>query len=99
LSHKYEKLVPDFLTDETPACAEVDPDAFFPMDIYINGQLVPSTKYENESGAKKVCSDCTYKLECLSFAIKTNEIGIWGGTTEFERKNLKRRRNLNFYLK
>jgi WhiB family redox-sensing transcriptional regulator len=99
LAQKYERLVPDFLTDETPACAEVDPDAFFPMEIELHGQLVPSSKYENESGAKKICSDCTYKLECLIFAIKTNEIGIWGGTNEFERKQLRKRKNLDFYIK
>ncbi len=93
MAQKYERLVPEFLlTGETPACAEVDPDAFFPKEIELNGELVPSSKYENESGAKKVCSDCTYKLECLLFAIKTNPIGIWGGTTEAERAQIRRGR-------
>lgn len=41
--------------------------------------------------AKNVCTDCPVKSECLTFAITTNqEYGIWGGTSEEERRVLRR---------
>lgn len=86
--------MPNFITDETPPCAESDPDAFFPMDVDIHGEIVPIAKYSNEAGAKKVCSTCPYIVECLLFAVKNNEIGIWGGTTENERKEIRRGRGV-----
>lgn len=43
--------------------------------------------------AKKVCSNCVHKLQCLDFALD-NEIkqGIWGGLSEYERKRILRMR-------
>lgn len=41
--------------------------------------------------AKAVCVECPVKAECLDFAITTNqEYGIWGGTSEEERRVLRR---------
>ncbi|MBI1856886.1 WhiB family transcriptional regulator [Candidatus Saccharibacteria bacterium] len=38
--------------------------------------------------AKKVCSGCGVRDDCLDYAISHNATGIWGGTTDQERKNL-----------
>jgi hypothetical protein len=77
-----------FLNDEigTPLCAETDPEAFFPQDV--PGHKIPS--YYDEQGAKKICGACDYRVDCLIFALKNNEIGIWGGTTEGQRKLMRR---------
>ena len=77
-----------FLNDEigTPVCAETDPELFFPQDI--EGHKKPS--YYDERGAKKICGVCEYRVDCLIFAIKHNEIGIWGGTTEGQRKLMRK---------
>jgi WhiB family redox-sensing transcriptional regulator len=41
--------------------------------------------------AKAVCDECPVKMECLDFAITTNqEYGVWGGTSEEERRVLRR---------
>ncbi len=41
--------------------------------------------------AKEVCGTCPVVQECLEFAITTNqEYGIWGGTSEEERRVLRR---------
>lgn len=41
--------------------------------------------------AKEVCASCPVKDACLEFAITTNqEYGIWGGTSEDERRILRR---------
>ena len=41
--------------------------------------------------AKSACQDCPVLKDCLSFAITTNqEYGVWGGTSEEERRVLRR---------
>jgi WhiB family redox-sensing transcriptional regulator len=41
--------------------------------------------------AKGVCSVCTVIAECLEYGLN-ERFGIWGGTTEEERRNIRRRR-------
>lgn len=38
--------------------------------------------------AKKICSQCPVRLICLADALRRRESGVWGGTTEDERKNI-----------
>lgn len=70
---------------ESPLCAEVDSELFFP---------------EREPGkatfqqAKSICSKCIHKTECLEWAITNFEWGIWGGTTEKQRQKMRRKRGL-----
>jgi WhiB family redox-sensing transcriptional regulator len=62
-------------------CAETDPEAFFPE------------KGRPTREAKKVCSTCEVRLQCLEYALDNDErFGIWGGTSERERRRLKRLR-------
>jgi len=51
----------------------------------------PVAKDDLALGAKAVCGACRVRDECLAFAIKHNERGVWGGTTERERKALVQR--------
>ena len=42
--------------------------------------------------AKSVCAVCPVIDECLQYALETNQrSGIWGGTSEKERKSLRRK--------
>lgn len=42
--------------------------------------------------AKAICAVCPVTDECLEYALETNQVsGIWGGTTESERKSLRRK--------
>ncbi|MGD2044020.1 MAG: WhiB family transcriptional regulator, partial [Acidimicrobiia bacterium] len=42
--------------------------------------------------AKAVCSVCPVIEDCLQYALETNQrSGIWGGTSEKERKSLRRK--------
>lgn len=81
---------PDFNEFGTPPCAESDPEAFYPVDSADIPGIQGSSKYFNESGAKAVCKSCPYIMRCLMFAIENNELGIWGGTTELDRRAIKR---------
>ena len=89
-------ILPRFLldSDEIPLCAQSDPEAFFPKDYFDetpNGDP-RSSSYENERMVKEICNNCPLKFECLLYAIQTGQHGIWGGTTERERKELRRGR-------
>ncbi len=61
-------------------CAETDPEAFFPE------------KGGSTREAKKICTGCEVRAECLEFALANDErFGIWGGLSERERRRLRRR--------
>ncbi len=56
---------------------------FFPID----GPDDTSTER-----ARAICMSCPVSDECLEYALETNQrAGIWGGTTEDERKSLRRK--------
>src|SRR5436305_8397651 len=64
------------------ACKDCDPELFFPLGT--TGAAVPDIEW-----AKTICGACPVQSECLDFALKTRqEFGIWGGTTEDERRLL-----------
>ena len=63
-------------------CAQTDPDAFHPA----RGERgVVAT-------AKRICRMCDVTAECLESALKrpSPPAGVWGGTTEGERRTLRR---------
>jgi len=61
-------------------CAETDPEAFFPE------------KGGSTREAKRICSGCEVRAQCLEYALAHDErFGIWGGLSERERRRLKRR--------
>ncbi len=65
---------------ERALCAQTDPEAFFPE------------KGGSTREAKKVCTGCDVRSECLEYALQNDErFGIWGGLSERERRKLKRR--------
>lgn len=66
------------------ACRDTDPDLFFPV-----GTTGPAV--DQISAAKQVCATCPAKEPCLEFALITNQdSGVWGGTSEEERRVLRR---------
>lgn len=70
---------------EAARCKEMDPDLFFPV-----GTTGPALL--QIEAAKAVCRSCTVRQQCLEFALASNqEYGIWGGTTEEERRYMRRK--------
>jgi len=66
------------------ACRDTDPDLFFPV-----GTTGPAI--EQIETAKAVCRACPSQGLCLEYALDTNQdSGIWGGTSEDERRQIKR---------
>jgi WhiB family transcriptional regulator, redox-sensing transcriptional regulator len=77
------------------ACRDTEPELFFPIGS-------TGTAIAQIESAKRVCNQCDASKACLEFALATNqESGVWGGTTEEERRKLRkqwlaaRRRSLN----
>jgi WhiB family transcriptional regulator, redox-sensing transcriptional regulator len=69
---------------ENSACRDTDPDLFFPV-----GTTGPAI--EQIENAKAVCRVCDVQKSCLDYALSTNQdSGIWGGTSEEERRTLRR---------
>ncbi len=69
---------------EDAACTNTDPDLFFPVGT-------TGLALDHIAAAKAVCETCAAKVPCLRFAIETNQDnGIWGGTSEEERRVLRR---------
>ena len=89
-SHLEALEVPEFILKDDPSCANVDPELFFPQEYEaLNGRV--NHVYKNYPQAKEICNKCPLVVDCLAYALKNGEIGIWGGTTEEQRKNLRRR--------
>ena len=62
-------------------CAEVDPEIFFPE------------RGGSSKAARAVCAQCEVRDKCLEYALNNKEqFGIWGGTSERERRRLRKER-------
>lgn len=80
----YEDSQPDLSWQAQSNCVGVDPDIFFP-------ERGASTKE-----AKAICAACAVRESCLEYALDNGEkFGIWGGTSERERRRLRRIRAAN----
>ncbi len=65
-------------------CREAPPNMFFPTD----GAGVDR--------ARRICGDCAVKAQCLDYALRYRiEHGVWGGTSERERRRILRQRRLS----
>lgn len=61
------------------ACRDVDPELFFPA------------RAVDTEPAKRVCRGCPVREACLEYAVAERVVfGIWGGTTERQRRRLRR---------
>lgn len=43
--------------------------------------------------ALQICNRCKVKQQCFDYAMANNEHGVWGGTTEHQRRMMVRRIN------
>lgn len=78
-----DKTLTDWRHDA--ACRDEDPELFFPVS-----QVGPGARQAAE--AKAVCARCPVRAECLGYALDNAlDHGIFGGTTESERRALTRR--------
>lgn len=68
---------------EQARCTEVDADLFF----------ADKGGAADTRAAKRICQQCEVITQCLHFAMThTGIFGVWGSTTEKERRELRRRK-------
>ena len=68
-------------------CVREDPELFFPDKS--RGPLGTQVAV-----AKAICGRCAVASTCLSWAVETNQSqGVWGGTDELERQQIRRNRS------
>jgi WhiB family redox-sensing transcriptional regulator len=66
------------------SCRDTSPELFFPIGT-------TGLALDQIDAAKQVCVECPVNHQCLEFALATNqEAGVWGGTTEDERRRLRK---------
>jgi WhiB family transcriptional regulator, redox-sensing transcriptional regulator len=69
------------------ACRDIEPELFFPV-----GNAGPALLQISQ--AKQVCAGCPVRVSCLKWALESGqEAGVWGGTSEDERRALRYRRS------
>jgi len=65
------------------ACSGFQHSLFFPT---------ADTDIATIERARGICMNCAVSPECLEYALETNQrAGIWGGTTEDERRSVRRK--------
>lgn len=74
---------PDWKKDPRRRCLG-NTEAFFANDV---------------TPAKRICLGCPVQRECLEYAVDNGEAGVWGGTSERERRRIRRQREHDAYLK
>lgn len=71
---------------EAGSCRDSDPNLFHPL-----GRGRPAL--EQAEVAKSICRSCPSRGPCLTYALATGQdLGVWGGTTPEERRQLLRSR-------
>jgi WhiB family redox-sensing transcriptional regulator len=68
-------------------CAQIGPDLFFTKDDM-------RASYSHLDKVLRLCDSCQMQSECLEYALRVNVQGIWGGTTEGMRRQIRRSRNI-----
>lgn len=68
--------------NETAGCLQpgVDPAIFFPEE----------EDRKSVNAARKICMRCPLKDQCRDYAVRHREDGVWGATTAYERRRLRR---------
>lgn len=67
-------------------CRQADPDLFH-QDEWTKRRGLPA---EVPPDAAPICGACEVRIECLAYALKNDEFGVWGGTTRQQREAMKR---------
>lgn len=66
------------------ACKGIDTELFYPVSQGTVGQA-------QVEEAKAFCRRCVVREACLAAALERREPGVWGGTSEDERDEIRRR--------
>ena len=63
-----------------------------PIEVFITVGDDEDDPFYPPDEALMFCNTCSVRTECLGYALEHGEVGVWGGTTEYQRRQLKRER-------
>ena len=72
------------------ACLGHDPVLWAEPDGVQHQGIRADADPEQVRAAKAICATCEDRIECGTWAIENEEVGIWGGMTRRERDHIKR---------
>jgi hypothetical protein len=77
--------------DGTQVCSQIPLESY-----YLISESGRSNKEiaQEKKRIKSLCYSCSYQVECLEWALHYERYGIWGGTTEEERKVIRSDRKI-----
>ena len=64
------------------ACKGSDPDQYFPHPYVSHAQI---------ASIRAMCEACPVRRECADWGIHHEQLGIWGGTTDRQRREIRRK--------
>jgi WhiB family redox-sensing transcriptional regulator len=67
-------------------CIGIDVEMFFTEE--------GSATFKQENLLKRTCNACVVNSKCLEYALHHNVVGWWGGTSEGQRKRLRKQLNI-----
>lgn len=70
--------------DGSQLCAQTDPEVFFPERGSVDQSHL----------AKSICAQCPFKTPCAEYALHFDIRGIWGGTSEEDRRKIGKARGI-----
>lgn len=69
--------------DGTQVCAQIGGEFFFPES--------PAEVIANKKYLEPICGECEFRVECLEYAVTHNVEGIWAGTSDRQRQEIRRK--------
>jgi WhiB family redox-sensing transcriptional regulator len=67
-------------------CIGIDVEMFFTQEGH--------STFPEDALLKQTCGNCVVKTECLDYALHHKVLGWWGGTSEIQRKKLRKKLNI-----
>jgi len=81
--------------DGTQACVDANVEDFYYDDW--EGEGSRRVKHKKDfTTAIILCDSCPFKEPCFIYALHHEEYGFWGGTTEEERKKIRKIKGIKF---
>jgi WhiB family redox-sensing transcriptional regulator len=75
--------------DGSEVCSQVSPELFYDVPLTRSS----SNRLDREY-LRKICGGCPKLMECRTYAIKHELYGFWGGMTEQERSDYRKKNKI-----
>lgn len=84
-----------FNPGDSANCAGIDTNYFYLPDKD-DPSVDPDEYYLSETTLKRICNACPVINECLSYAVRHEHHGFWGGMTSGERRQYRQKHRIAF---